>query len=146
MVSKAQFCIYVGKHCILKSSCWYQRVVDGTRSDSPFVYTAVSKNTKQTWGPKVTKPDRVFCGHWVQTQVHLLCPPCKKRVPGRRGALLWEVGPLWGYCLHTTSRTILARVLLTWSGDDATLLYTLVLLCMELKAELGSTQMLILKQ
>lgn len=94
----------------------------------------------------MTKPDRVFCGHWVQTQVHLLCPPCKKRVPGRRDALLREVGPLWGYCLHTTSRTILARVLLTWSGDDATLLYTLVLLCMELRAELGSTQMLILKQ
>lgn len=48
MVSKAQLGIYVGKHCIVESSCRHQRVVDGTRSESPFVYRAVSKNTKQT--------------------------------------------------------------------------------------------------
>lgn len=68
-------------------------------------------------------------------------------MPGRRrDASLGEAGTVWGYCLDTASQTGLAHVLLSGSGDNATLLYTLVLLCTALNAELGSIQMLVLKQ
>lgn len=92
----------------------------------------------------MTIPDRVLYGHWGQTQVHLLCPAWKKKEPEIRDASLGEAGTVWGYCLHTATQTGLAHV--TGSGRQCNTSYTLILLCMALNAELGSIQMLVLKQ
>lgn len=73
IVSKAQLCIYVGKHYILKSNCWHQGVGKGTRSDLTFVYTDVRRKI-----PCCTEMTNLFWGDWVQTQVHLLCPMLEK--------------------------------------------------------------------
>lgn len=88
MVSKAQFCIYVGKHCIVKSSCWHQRVVDG-KGLSLLLFTELYIKIPNKHGaPKWL----YLTGFSVDTGCRHRCTCCAQ--PGRRECL-GEGMPHW---------------------------------------------------
>lgn len=72
--------------------------------------------------------------HCTGSEMSILISHCKKQT--LRG----------GCCRHVATRTNLAHVLLSWSRGNVTLMYILIFIYMELKAGLGSKQILIVKQ
>lgn len=149
----------MGKHYILKSSCRHQGAGNRIRSDSPFVYTGVSKRNQTNMLHLSDKTWQRFQWMLDTDTGALVLLTLGGGMPAPHGRHISSVMPnlinycemqalhlTAGCCLHLASRTDLAHVLLSWSRGNATSLYILILLCTELRAELGSIQTLILKQ